>query len=292
MSNGIRARQNEKSSIAMLAAQRQMYSEVGKLDTFSVILSVILPLVLAAVQEVGLSWNWIRFLSYGLTIAMLFLSLFISNESDKKKDIAASIQLQFDTYVFNMPWDKKLFGDKKELTCYIADKSKIVLDSRKYRNELSDWYSPAADALPLNKGIKACQRENFHWDAGLRKRYRLTVILIITLLVVLVFFVGFIKNEPFQDLMPRIIFIIPMIRWLITIVGGIKKDLARLNEIDALFGKAKNHMSNLQQIEKELTAHRKNAIKIPNWFYKVFRNNDGNREKSIIEYDLESYIER
>ena len=70
MSNGIGIRQNEAKSIAMLAAQRQLYNEVGVLDVLNIILLVVLPLAFAIMQEIGAPWSWIRFLSYGLSLSI------------------------------------------------------------------------------------------------------------------------------------------------------------------------------------------------------------------------------
>ena len=49
MSNGIAIRQNEDNSIAMLAAQRQLYRDAKKYNTVSVALSVWIPFALAVI---------------------------------------------------------------------------------------------------------------------------------------------------------------------------------------------------------------------------------------------------
>ena len=47
MSNGIATRQNEDNSIAMLAAQRQLYRDAKKFNTVLVALSVWIPFALS-----------------------------------------------------------------------------------------------------------------------------------------------------------------------------------------------------------------------------------------------------
>ncbi len=49
MSNGIVIRQNEEKSIAMLAAQRQLYRNVKKFNILLVALSVWIPFILAII---------------------------------------------------------------------------------------------------------------------------------------------------------------------------------------------------------------------------------------------------
>ena len=288
MSNGIGTRQNEAKSIEMLAAQRQLYNAVGCLDVINIILLVVLPLAFAIMQEIGAPWSWMRFLSYGLSLSMLLISIFLAKAIRDKKATAASIQLAFDTYVFAMPWDTRLFGKKRNLNAEIAENSKKILDDEKERAVLIDWYTPIVDQMPLEKGIFTCQKESYHWDSGLRKRYRGLAILIIAVLASIIFIIGIVKNEPFQELIMRIVFILPMVRWLVNTINGLNEDLDRLKELDEEFKQVGNtSMSELQMIQKRITEHRKSAVKIPNAIYKLFRNNDEDREHRIATMDVE-----
>ena len=288
MSNGIGIRQNEAKSIAMLAAQRQLYDEVCNLDIINIILLVVLPLAFGIMQEISAPWSWVRFISYGLSLSMLLISIFFTKASRDKKSTAASIQLAFDTYVFAMPWDKRLFGKKRNLNTEIAEKSKKILADEKKRTALKDWYTPIVDQVPLEKGIFACQKENYHWDGGLRKRYRGMAITLIAILASVIFVIGIVKNEPFQQLITRIIFILPMVQWLVNIINGINADLDRLKELDEDFNLASNRsMSELQMIQKHITEHRKAAVKVPNAVYQLFKDNDEDREHRIATMDVE-----
>ena len=75
MSNGISARQNEDKSIAMLAAQRQLYNEVETLDALNVLSLVILPLITAIFQNGNVPWSGIRLIPYVLSFAVLLISV-------------------------------------------------------------------------------------------------------------------------------------------------------------------------------------------------------------------------
>lgn len=287
MSNGIKARQNENKSIAMLAAQRQLYNEVEIFDILYFFLLVVLPVVFAIIQEMVASWDVVRFLSYGLSIMMIFVSFFIENICKQKKTLAASIQLEFDLYVYTMPWDNKLFGKKKKLSEVIAEKSKMILEDEKQNKSLFDWYTSVVDQMPIEEGIFMCQRENYHWDAGLRRRFRYTAICGIAALIIVIFLIGIIKNEPVQDLISRIIFVLPMVRWLVKISHGLKDDLERLNELEHIFSDPhEKTMEDLLYIQKYITEHRKNAIKIPNFFYGFFKDNDEDQAHRLASLDL------
>ena len=77
MSNGIATRQNEDNSIAMLAAQRQLYREAKKYNTVSVALSVWIPLALAVILLfLPENTEW-RYASYILSIVSMFFSFVI-----------------------------------------------------------------------------------------------------------------------------------------------------------------------------------------------------------------------
>ena len=83
MSNGIAMRQNEDNSIAMLAAQRQLYRDAKKYNTVAVALSVWIPFALAVILLfIPENTEW-RYASYILSIVSMVFSFFI----DKKQNV-------------------------------------------------------------------------------------------------------------------------------------------------------------------------------------------------------------
>ena len=86
MSNGIATRQNEDNSIAMLAAQRQLYREAKKYNTVSVALSVWIPLALAVILLfLPENTEW-RYASYILSIVSMFFSFVLINILKKRNN--------------------------------------------------------------------------------------------------------------------------------------------------------------------------------------------------------------
>ena len=126
MSNGIQERQNSDLNIARLAAQRQIYGSVEKIDTVNFVLTVAFPLLFAIIQEIASDWTWAKIASCCLSIAMLVLSKIISAYSKKCKGLAAQIQQEFDVDVYQMPWDDKLFGSRKNVNNEVAAYSKRI----------------------------------------------------------------------------------------------------------------------------------------------------------------------
>ena len=282
MSNGIGKRQNEDNSMAMLAAQRQIYNEVSSIETFRFVLSVVLPIILAVVMNHNIATATI--ILYKIKNAMVFIPLLLIKTRDKKKNLAASIQLRFDTYVYEMPWDNVLFGEKTNINYVIVEKSRHLL--AKDRNAFKDWYSITADDMTIEKGIFACQKENYTWDLGLRKKYNGFLIVIIVAFVLFIFSVGIVKNEPFKEWLARVVFIIPVLTWFIKQSLDLKDDMERLKELDRVISSPdKREMKDLQYLQKCITEHRRNALKIPNWFYSVFKGRFEDIENKLASLD-------
>ncbi|WP_455580782.1 S-4TM family putative pore-forming effector, partial [Dysosmobacter sp.] len=107
-----------------------------------------------------------------------------------KKELAASIQQKFDIYVYTMPWDNRIFGKNKNLNQKIAEYSKKLLSNAKEKQMLYNWYASPVDEKELYDGILSCQRENYSWDVGIRKRYRSSCIFVIIILTIIVFAIG------------------------------------------------------------------------------------------------------
>lgn len=186
MSNGIATRQNEDNSIAMLAAQRQLYREAKKYNTVSVTLSVWIPLALAVILLfLPENTEW-RYASYILSIVSMFFSFVIDKYIEEKKQLAAFIQQKFDVYVYEMPWDKRIFGRDKNVDHEIATHSKKILSNLQEKKQLKDWYTPVVDKKNTIDGILACQRENLGWDVGLRKRFKFASIILFIILVAVI----------------------------------------------------------------------------------------------------------
>lgn len=282
MSNGIRYRQNEHKSIMMLAAQRKLYNRVNLLDTITFFLSVVIPLALSFSVLLKPNWVVLKTLSYLLSMLMLVLSVLFSKGIREKKSLAASIQQEFDIYVYQMPWDNKIFGKQKNLSSKIVDYSTKIMKDENKKKQLVDWYTPVVDEMTIFQGIFSCQRETYHWDVGLRKRYRILAISGITLLCIIIFGIGIIRNEFALNQLSRIIFILPMFKWLCPLCMELNIDIDRLEELEKNFlGATVKDMEDLQFIQKSIFDHRKNAVKIPNVFYRYFKDNDEDKEHRL-----------
>lgn len=282
MSNGIRKRENEEQSIEMLAAQRQLYNDAKKYGWLSSALSVWIPFILAILLLFISEDSPVGIASYVLSIISAIVSFIVAKVISDKKEMAALIQQKFDLYVYDMPWNKRLFGNDKNVSNEIVSYSSKILINDEEKKALYDWYTPLVDDKELHKGILACQRENVFWDVGLRKKYKTGSIFIIVFLCICVFIMGICKNESTIRLLWRLAFIMPMLEWLLSTISQINTDIKNLQEVDELVNdnEVKN-MDDLQDIQKCIYEHRKSCFTIPNFFYKFFKDNDEDKAHRV-----------
>lgn len=278
MSNGIATRQNEDNSIAMLAAQRQLYRDVKTFNTISVAVSVWIPFVLAVILLfIPENTEW-KYASYILSIVSMFFGFVIDKYIEEKKKLAAFIQQKFDVYVYEMPWDKRIFGKDKNVNHEIATYSKKILSNPQEKKKLKDWYTPGVDEKSTIDGILTCQRENLGWDVGLRRRFKIASVVLIIILFVVILAMGLWRNEKIIELLCRIAFIAPMLKWLLDTIKKLNNDISTLQELDADINNNEiKTMEDLQDIQKVIFQHRKGCYAIPEYIYNIFKDNDEDR---------------
>ena len=285
MSNGIDIRQNEDRSIAMLAAQRQLYRDVKTGNLLIASFSVIIPFGLSLLVELFKNVQGLLIASSLLSIASLILSITIDNLAIQKKKLASFIQQKFDVYVYQMPWDKRLFGLDRNVDSEVAKYSKKILSNDKEKIELLDWYTLPCTQKPILEGILACQRENFSWDYELRNRARNWCIGIAFFSIVVIFAIGILNNELVVTLLFRLAFIAPILCWSIKLINTLNLDMNRLIRLKELINNAeKMSMEDLQIIQRELYDHRRNCFEIPDIVYKRNKDQDENREKRAAQF--------
>ena len=229
MSNGIQIRQNEENSISMLAAQKQLYNEAKYIENIVLIFSVILPFLCACIQAFVKNNTMLNTIGYVLSFVSMLVGMSFGSYIKKKRKLAAFIQQKFDTYIYQMQWSKSLFGKNKNVNDVIAEKSIKYLRKQGARETLINWYPQLVDSFPIKKGILICQRENFKWDVGLRKRYKLVSTILIMVLSIIILGMGIIQDEKISILFRRMAFILPLYQWLYGVINAFDADITPYN---------------------------------------------------------------
>lgn len=156
--------QNTEKSLQLLAAQDRLYAG-AKTWVYVVFLSTLAPIVAALLPKTWFTEAQIQWtLSLG-GAGGLVLVLAIDSLVKRRVKMAAVLQEEFDTDVFEMNWNEGLAGKKitPEIRIEAAGSYKIA-DSR------LPWYSAVIGAVP-DKSVQVllCQRENAAWDWQLKK---------------------------------------------------------------------------------------------------------------------------
>lgn len=163
MTGTIAQRQNRQHALDLLTAQRALYTEVKRLRRLrtgllavSAVASMVLTLVLTAARiPVGL----------GTGLGVLLLGLVADGRERQRRQSAAAVQEEFDTYVLALPWNTLL-----------ADHPPTDLVARcaaRHRPEhgdsgFTDWYPPV-DETDHGIAVLLCQRVNVSWSAPLHR---------------------------------------------------------------------------------------------------------------------------
>ena len=197
-SNDIITRQNEETSIMMLAAQRELYRKAKRTNNFYIFTSLVLPFLLLL-----LSIKISKYFSY-LNCFLVIINMVIAHCMDiiviNHKKSAAFIQQKFDIYVYGMKWNKRIFGEDKDISHLIVTNSKKIFNNPKEKARLYDWYTPSVNATDPVNIILSCQKENYYWDIGLRKRLMITSGITSFLLVIFIFIIGILFSKNVNNL--------------------------------------------------------------------------------------------
>lgn len=275
LSNGINKRQNEKKSIQMLAAQRQLYSNNKKVLYIGAVFSVFVPFVLSLVSIYCTNAHYIQAILYGCSLISFLIAVLFEGDQTKKNNTAALIQQQFDIYVYNMEWDNVKFGKNRNVDGQISKYSEKIMADKEARDGLKNWYNKEADKMPINDGIFACQRENCYWDVALRKRTKIICIILAVLPFVIFSIINLIRQEDLSTFFCNLIILVPVLLWIIGIIKKLNQDISRLDNLDSIISDmSPNTIDKLIEIQSILYEHRKEALVIPDVIYKICRHID------------------
>lgn len=168
MLNTIVETQNEKSSLQLLAAQRQIYANakrlmgiqlllVGPVATLAAVVGIVHP----AVKLYVALW--------GLTLLVLD-TVWLTPRQKRLREVAARVQERFDCNVLGLKWDTIRAGSPEPAEAVHEQATRYHTRSSKMPR-LTDWYPVAVKDLPLPLARLVCQRANCWWDAEQRRAF-------------------------------------------------------------------------------------------------------------------------
>lgn len=287
--NEIIKNQNKNEFIEYLKAQRVAYSQCKIFQVFdlvSIVIAIILPII-------GIIRN--DFVNYLGAFGVLWTIIYLVSENyrRKKTEQGAKLQEQFDTELYDIPWNEILCKDK------ISSDIRIDLAKKYNEDGLKNWYSKEVDeSLPKQAAILLCQRINFSWELKLRKLF--VTFLVFSLVLYYGVFLGFFiyKNIGFYDILlllaPSLSFLIYGVQNSLSLKSHIFAKGETLKQIDGYLNKYSTNrdlpkFGILRQIQDVIYSERTYPEKIPDWFYKLNLASNEDRTDAIIKSIKEKF---
>lgn len=281
--NKINQRQNEKVFIDYLKAQRVAYKQCKKyqfVDLISVLIAIVLPIISLINNGYAISLTVFGFI---WTLAHLVTEGF----RKKKSEQGAKIQEQFDTELFELPWNEVLCKNR------VTKDVQIDLAKRYSGNDLSDWYSKEISSdIPREIAVLLCQRINFSWDTKLRKKFTSFLVSALIIYYGAIIAISIILNSGSFN---TLALFTPSISFLIYGVQNIRalksQSDSKEENLESIDSKIQEYSLNkkipddafLRQVQDVIFNQRNFPEKIPDWFYNYFKEDNENRTDEIIK---------
>jgi hypothetical protein len=199
---------------------------------------------------------------------------------ERRREIAASIQEQFDCEVLDTPWNDALAGANPSVEDIHEAATAYVVDPRA---PLEDWYPVVVDALPLYQSRLICQRTNCWWDSKLRRRYSTVILGTLGAVSITVVALGLINGMTLEKLILAVIApLSPAVQW------GIR-EVYRQRDAAASLDRLKDHGRQLldrlvagtltegeasslsRQLQDAILVRRRENPFVFDWIYRLLR---------------------
>ena len=163
MANNIIELENKQEHINQLKAARRLYTKAGYYSTSYMIFCAFMPVVISIGRtflspDAHLALN--AMLAY--SVIALVAGFILESTVSKYQSLAAKIQQQFDSEVFELEWNSHLWETKPSLE-NINDNLGNQPDKG-----FENWYDPQVNDLNKIEAILVCQRTNLVYDTKLR----------------------------------------------------------------------------------------------------------------------------
>ena len=234
-------KQNQANHIDDLLAQKTIYSKAKNYQGLLIFITVILPILISII--IKLNPDLIDKSNYIFALYLVlgaFGEKILEKTIERLKNIAASIQEQFDCKVLNIEKNEtinSMYIGKEFIRRY----SKKARKNKKLVEKVTDWYSLNLKAVQTNIASLLCQRTNITYDFSIRKRYK-NAILILTILTFTALFLIALYN----DLTLKTLLIEVVLPSIPVIMFAFKEINSNIESIDNL-----NHLRHL--IESRLS---------------------------------------
>ncbi|WP_371527201.1 S-4TM family putative pore-forming effector [Streptomyces sp. NBC_01283] len=280
--------QNSERSVRLLAAQRRLYADAKAIHNARVITVVgagMLGVVLALCYPSARAP-----IGFGSAVVLLLISIVGSAREKRKSKEAASVQEEFDTTIFQLPWNSVL-SDRPT--------SGLVVEAahRHKGGDLEDWYGNTGSlARPLD--VLVCQRSNLAWGVSTHRRWAAVVMAaIITWIAGIVLVCYFLDLSFASSIFAVVTPLLPTFREYIEMwksnmesVRAKEKAESKISDIwqSALNARRSPSAAKCREVQDRLCAIRQVNAAIPDWFYRIFRS----ESEKVMHVSVTDYVEQ
>ena len=284
--NNFNEKQNNFELLSLLKLQRHKYNKVAFVSTFNFILSVIVPIILSIIGLFKIPDNYISYINYVGAVCTI-MCLWLSSSLKTMKENAAKVQ-----YIF----DVQLFGFKQNSFICNSTMADLLAQSKKEKIQnlkgLENWYSIKSN-IKTNDAIFSCQQQNIRWDKKLRRFFLYFILSISFLSLFTIVSIAILKNLEFNILWSYIFLLMPIIAYSMSFIFSSINDIKNQNELVEILNsyKTKKNLSikELSSIEEKIFHYRKGLVKIPNWFFYIFRKSMQKEADYYSEIESDKY---
>lgn len=290
MDKSIYEKQSTPLLVQCLYAQRRYYTYAKIISGMYFVVCVLLVCGFA-ILKTTLHSDIVSGLSIVLSIATVFGSTIADKQSSKKKEIAASIQQYIDTSLYS---DNTYGISIQNWNCTLDEHQIIELVSRFPRSGFTTndkWYEDYSNKQYWEQ-IYLCQKENIRWDGNLRQKYSRVCNGALIIIAMAIVGISFAFNPTFLEALSFVPWILPFVKYMVSFNKHMKNDQIRIAQMT---DKA-NSIPNIAQafdvdallkreseLQDKLFEHRKQALLIPNLFYKICRPKQQQNEEQIAQ---------
>ncbi|WP_449649092.1 S-4TM family putative pore-forming effector [Rahnella aceris] len=226
--------QNKSEMISLQAAQRELYSQVKRYLGCSFVFGVLIPTMLSVVYLVlsffpDYTFSGLKTFVTFYGFIMLFINTVLLDYIGSVKKVAARIQEEFDTQLYDMEWNDVVAGKRPGPHDWLEPATRHLQKNGSHR--LTDWYLNNPINLPSPVMTLLCQSKNLGWDARLKKYISnlLSVIIVANGIVLLA--LAILTNPSVVNFFSLVALLAPVYHFYYRYVSENKKSVARADEL-------------------------------------------------------------
>jgi hypothetical protein len=273
-SSDFSARQNSPQSLERLRASSHSYGIAKTILGWQFGLSVAGALAVSvwvAVVPAAKVWGVL----YSILISLAD-ALWLDPWQSRLRTLGAKVQEEFDGGLFGFPWRRLQVGAR-------PGPEELIASARRFEgnvDHLKDWYPAAAGSVPYPFNALICQRINVWWDAELRRKVGIRIMLVLLVTIVAVVALGIGTRQTTEQLvLTTFAPLLPVLLWCVRESRRQFDAAKKLESIkDAITTAWSEALKNPEsaspravEIQSAIFDHRSRHPLIFNWVHRLFR---------------------